>query len=133
MQTSVADKESAPAGQSPAPGITAFRYHHPAPPGFPAGVTTMKIGVNTMIWSGAFDSSIPLEAIRKAGIDGIEVPVFDATDLDNAALRRALADYGLGCTFCSVNPPGKNPISEDASIRAATLEHSSPGRRNETA
>ena len=83
----------------------------------------MKIGVNTMIWSGAFDSSIPLEAIREAGIDGIEVPVFDAADLDAAALRRALADYGLGCTFCSVNPPGKNPISEDATVRAGTLEH----------
>ena len=83
----------------------------------------MRIGVNTMIWSGAFDSSIPLEAIKKAGIDGIEVPAFDVEDLDVSALKKARADYELGCTFCSVNPPGKNPISDDASVRAATLDH----------
>ena len=83
----------------------------------------MKLGVNTMIWSGAFDSSIPLRKIKEAGLDGIEIPAFDANDVDVAALKRALSDHGLECTFCSVNPPGKNPISEDPAIRAETVEH----------
>lgn len=83
----------------------------------------MKFGVNTMIWSGAFDSSIPLEAIKSAGVDGIEIPVFDPAGLDKDALTKALSTHGLECTFCSVNPPGRNPISDDAEVRAATAEH----------
>lgn len=83
----------------------------------------MKFGVNTMIWSGAFDASIPLGKIKEAGLDGIEIPAFDAADVDVAALRWALSEYDLECTFCSVNPPGKNPISEDPAVRAETIEH----------
>ena len=83
----------------------------------------MRFGVNTMIWSGAFDSSIPLEAIKEAGIDGIEIPVFDPSDLDTVALKSALAKHELACTFCSVNPSGKNPISDDAAVRSSTVEH----------
>jgi D-psicose/D-tagatose/L-ribulose 3-epimerase len=83
----------------------------------------MKHGVNTFIWSAGFDAAIPLAAIHEAGIDGIEVPVFSAADLDVPALRKALSDYEFGCTFCSVNPPGMNPISEDADVRRKTVEH----------
>ena len=37
----------------------------------------MKFGVNTMIWSGSFNpAAIPFEKLKKADIDGIEVPVF---------------------------------------------------------
>lgn len=83
----------------------------------------MRFGVNTMIWSGAFDDSIPLAAIKEAGVDGIEVPVFNPVDLDTSALKKALADYELACTFCSVNPPGMNPIDEIDGVRAKTVEH----------
>jgi D-psicose/D-tagatose/L-ribulose 3-epimerase len=83
----------------------------------------MKFGVNTFIWSAGFDAAIPLERIREAGIDGIEVPVFDAADLDVRALKQALSDNDFGCTFCSVNPPGFNPISDDPDVRRKTVEH----------
>ena len=83
----------------------------------------MKFGVNTLIWSAAYDDSIPLERMREAGVDGIEVPVFAAADLDAAALRKALEDYELGCTFCSVNPEGRNPISDDPEVRRKTVQH----------
>jgi len=83
----------------------------------------MRFGVNTLIWSAAVDRSIPFEAIKAAGADGVEVPVFDASTLDVGFLKKMLADQALACTFCSVNPAGKNPISEDASVRSATLEH----------
>jgi D-psicose/D-tagatose/L-ribulose 3-epimerase len=83
----------------------------------------MRFGVNTLIWSAAVDRSIPFEAIKAAGADGVEVPVFDSSTLDVGFLKKMLADHALACTFCSVNPAGKNPISEDASVRAATFEH----------
>ena len=83
----------------------------------------MKFGVNTMIWSGAIDDSIPMEAIKKAALDVIEVPVFNAADVPLDTLKRSLDEFGLECTFCSVNPPGKNPISDDEAVRAETVEH----------
>ena len=83
----------------------------------------MKFGVNTMIWSGAIDDSIPMEAIKKAAIDVIEVPVFNASDVAVDSLKKSLDEFGLECTFCSVNPPGKNPISDDKAVRAETVEH----------
>lgn len=83
----------------------------------------MRFGVNTMIWSGAFDSSIPLPAIKEAGVDGIEIPVFDPAGLDVRKLQKVLRDFELGCTFCSVNPPGRNPISDDPGVRKKTLDH----------
>jgi D-psicose/D-tagatose/L-ribulose 3-epimerase len=83
----------------------------------------MRFGVNTLIWSAAVDRSIPFEAIKAAGADGVEVPVFDGATLDLGFLKKMLSDHALACTFCSVNPAGKNPISEDASVRAATFEH----------
>ena len=83
----------------------------------------MKFGVNTMIWSGAIDDSIPMEAIKNAAIDVIEVPVFNASDVSVDSLKKSLAEFDLECTFCSVNPPGKNPISDDQAVRAETVEH----------
>ncbi len=76
-----------------------------------------------MIWSGAFDASIPLEAVKKAGADGIEIPVFDPVAFDVPGFRKALAAHDLACTVCSVNPPGKNPISDDPAARAAAADH----------
>ncbi len=83
----------------------------------------MKFGVNTMIWSGAIDDSIPMEAIKNAAVDVIEVPAFSASDVPVESLKKSLDEFGLECTFCSVNPPGKNPISDDEAVRAETVEH----------
>ncbi len=84
----------------------------------------MRFGVNTFIWSGSFDPKvIPLEAIRRQGIDGIEVPCFDPQDFDVAGVLQAQKDFGLGCTICAVNPPGLNPTSDDAGVRSRSIEH----------
>ena len=83
----------------------------------------MKFGVNTMIWSGAIDESIPMEAIKNAQVDVIEVPVFSSSDVPVDFLKKPLDELNLECTFCSVNPPGKNPISNDKVVRAETVEH----------
>lgn len=84
----------------------------------------MKFGVNTLIWSGSFEPDLyPFAALKEAGVDGIEIPVFVPADLDAAAVRRTCEREGLAVHFCSVNPDGMNPISDDAAVRDRTLEH----------
>ena len=84
----------------------------------------MKFGVNTLIWSGSFEpEKYPLEALKEVGVDGIEIPVFAPTELDCAAVRRTCSENDLNVHFCCVNPEGTNPISDDAAVRARTLEH----------
>ena len=84
----------------------------------------MRFGVNTFIWAASFDpKAIPLEAIKRHGIDGIEVPLFSPQDFDVKGVKKAQRDYDLACTACSVNPPGINPTSDDAAVRARSIEH----------
>ncbi len=84
----------------------------------------MKFGVNTLIWSGSFEPDLyPFAALKEAGVDGIEIPVFVPADLDAAAVRRTCEREGMSVHFCSVNPDGMNPISDDAAVRDRTLQH----------
>lgn len=84
----------------------------------------MRFGVNTFIWAARFDPAlIPLEAIKRHGADGIEVPIFLPDDFDVAGIRNAQRDFDLECTVASVNPPGINPISNDPEVRSRSIEH----------
>ena len=84
----------------------------------------MKFGVNTMIWSGAFEpEKFPFGKMKEVGVDGIEIPVFVPTDLDTAAVRKTCEKHDLAVHFCSVNPAGMNPISDDAAVRVKTIGH----------
>lgn len=85
----------------------------------------MKFGVNTFIWTANFDrSNLPLlPAIKAAGFDGVEVPLFNPAEFAAADIRKGLADNGLECTICSVLTGGLNMISGDASVREKTCVH----------
>ncbi len=85
----------------------------------------MKFGVNTFIWTANFDrSNLPLlPAIKAAGFDGVEVPLFHPAQFAAADIRRGLADNGLECTICSILTGGLNMISEDAAVREKTRVH----------
>src|SRR5713226_978268 len=84
----------------------------------------MRFGVNTFIWAASFDPrAIPLEAIKKHGADGIEVPMFVPEEFDVEGVKRAQRDFDLQCTMCAVKPPGLNPISEDPAVRSRAIEH----------
>ena len=84
----------------------------------------MQFGVNTLIWSGDFEpDKYPLVELKEAGVSGIEIPVFVPADLDPSAVRRTCEAHDLSVHFCSVNPEGMNPISDDGSVRARTIEH----------
>jgi D-psicose/D-tagatose/L-ribulose 3-epimerase len=85
----------------------------------------MKIGVNTFIWSAAFDrSNLPLlPLIREHGFDGVEVPLFRPAEFAARDIRRGLEANGLECTICSVLVDGLSLIGDDAGIRAKTRTH----------
>ena len=81
----------------------------------------MKFGMNLLLWSGDLhDDMLPvLESLKKMGYDGVELPLFNA-DVDHwAAWGKKLDDLGLERTAVTVRGEEDNPISPDASVRAA--------------
>ena len=85
----------------------------------------MKFGVNTFIWTASFDRShfALLPRIKQAGFDGVELPLINLDQVDAPAIRRALEENELECTFCSVIPSGLSAISDDAALRSKTRRH----------
>jgi D-psicose/D-tagatose/L-ribulose 3-epimerase len=85
----------------------------------------MKFGVNTFIWSEAFDeSNLPLlPRIKSWGFDGVEVPLFQPAQFAAAAIRKGVEANGLECTVCSVLVGGLSLISDDADVRRKTRTH----------
>ncbi len=80
----------------------------------------MKFGVNTFIWTAAFDRTNLhlLPRIKAAGFDGVELPIFNPADFQAAEIGQALEDNALECTVCSVLDADSSMISEDAAARA---------------
>ncbi len=85
----------------------------------------MKFGVNTFIWTASFDRSnfALLPAIKAAGFDGVEVPLFHPSQFAAAEIRKGLAENGLECTTCSILTGGLNMLSDDAAVREKTRQH----------
>jgi D-psicose/D-tagatose/L-ribulose 3-epimerase len=83
----------------------------------------MKFGMNLLLWTGEInEQTIPvMEMIKRAGYDGVEVPLFNY-DLDYAAWGRRLDSLGLQRTAVTIRTSKDNPISPDASIRRAGIE-----------
>ncbi len=80
----------------------------------------MKIGFCMLLWTTSVGEEHKgiLEDIRATGYDGIEVPVFDGTPDDYAAIGRMLDELGLGRTAISVIPtPDMHILSDDAADR----------------
>lgn len=79
----------------------------------------VKYGVNFLLWSGSFTKeSLPL--IRKAadmGFDGVEIAIFEPSDVDVEATRDALKAAGMECTCCSILGGDRDLISDDPTIR----------------
>ncbi len=84
----------------------------------------MKLGVNTLIWSAAYDNSVEevLPRIKEEGFDGIEFPVFRAGDVSPARVRRAMDRNGLECNTVGIFVDGLSVISDDASIRNRSIQ-----------
>ena len=87
----------------------------------------MKIGMNMLLWTGhVTQEHVPvLKAIKAVGFDGVEVPVFDASDEGHYRwLGGVLDDLGLERTIVALIPDeAHSPISTDSAARAGALEH----------
>lgn len=85
----------------------------------------MKIGVSAFAWTARFEPRHLnlLPAIREKGLSGVEVPMFDPTQLAVTEIRRAFEASELECTVCAILPQGINPISPDAAVRQRSLQH----------
>jgi D-psicose/D-tagatose/L-ribulose 3-epimerase len=86
----------------------------------------MRIGFNLLLWTThVTDEHLPLlEKLRKAGYDGIEVPLFEGEVAHYRRLGQAIADEGLRATGVTVLPDqANNALSPDARSRQGALDH----------
>jgi len=86
----------------------------------------MKVGFNMLLWTThVTDDDLPLlEAIKKAGYDGVEIPIFEGDPAHFEKVGQAIKDNGLDCTSVTVIPDEEhNPVSADAGNRKAAVEH----------
>jgi len=87
----------------------------------------MKIGMNLLLWTGhVTQQHVPiLKAIKAAGFDGVEVPMFDPSDTAHYRnLAAILDDIGLERTAVALIPDVEHsPISPDATARQGGVDH----------
>lgn len=87
----------------------------------------MKIGFNLLLWSTHFvEDEFPiLEKLKTVGYDGVEVPIFDTSDLGHfEKIGAALRGLGLGCSAVTVVPDEEhNPISPNPAHRQGGVDH----------
>ena len=84
----------------------------------------MKTGMNLLLWTThVTEEHFPIIAkLKKAGFDGVEIPIFEG-DVDHyKRLRKELDNLGLGCTTVGLMTPEANPISPEANLRKAAVE-----------
>src|ERR1700732_3573779 len=88
------------------------------------GAALMKTGMNLLLWTThVTEEHFPILAkLKKAGFDGVEVPVFEGDAAHFKGIKKALANEGLGCTTVTVANEQANPISPDRSVREAAVE-----------
>jgi len=86
----------------------------------------MKAGFNMLLWTGhVTEEDFPrLEMLKKAGYDGVEIPLFGGDVAHFEKVGQAIRNNGLGCTSVTVIPDEEhNPISADAGHRKGGVEH----------
>lgn len=87
----------------------------------------MKVGINLLLWTGhVTEAQVPLlRALKQAGFDGVEIPIFDASDPGHfRRLGTILDDLGLARTVTATIPDeAHSPISSDPAVRQAGFEH----------
>jgi D-psicose/D-tagatose/L-ribulose 3-epimerase len=85
----------------------------------------MNIGVSAFAWTTHFTEKHVeiLPTLRDHGLTHFEIAMFDPASIPVSALRRAFESNELIVSVCAILPGGINPISEDASIREASIGH----------
>ena len=85
----------------------------------------MKYSMNLLLWGNQIDDKLfpTLELIKEIGFDGIEVPIFNTNPEHWFKFRKKLDDIGLSCETDTICGPDHHLISQNPSMRKATLEH----------
>jgi D-psicose/D-tagatose/L-ribulose 3-epimerase len=86
----------------------------------------MPVGFNMLLWATHVTAAhLPvLQALKDAGYDGVEVPVFEGDPGHFADLARVLDDLGLRRTAVGVVPDAaRNPMSLDPVEQRAGINH----------
>jgi D-psicose/D-tagatose/L-ribulose 3-epimerase len=86
----------------------------------------VKIGFNMLLWTAHVQPEhwAILEDIKRAGYDGVEIPVFEGEPRHYAELGRRLEELGLQSTGIGIFPSvDMNPIGAAPEQRAAALKH----------
>jgi D-psicose/D-tagatose/L-ribulose 3-epimerase len=83
----------------------------------------MKYGFNLLLWTGhVTEEHVPIfKALKKAGYDGVELPLFEGTPDHYARLGEHLDKLGLERSTVSVLGAGHNPLSPDKAQQADAL------------
>ncbi|HEV3259194.1 MAG TPA: sugar phosphate isomerase/epimerase family protein [Gemmataceae bacterium] len=84
----------------------------------------MKTGMNLLLWTTHLTNEhFPILAkLKKAGFDGVEIPIFEGDEAHYKKVRKELDNLGLRCTAVTVGDEQTNPISPDAAVREAAVE-----------
>jgi D-psicose/D-tagatose/L-ribulose 3-epimerase len=85
----------------------------------------MKTGMNLLLWTThVTEEHFPLLAkLKQAGFDGVELPIFAGDLAHYQRIDRELKNLGLRCTAVTICTRDTNPISPDAKVRQAGLNH----------
>lgn len=86
----------------------------------------MLLGFNLLLWTTHLtpDQFGLLEDLKKAGYDGVEIPLFEGTSEDYEKIGQALKDNGLRCTGVTIMPDAEHDCtSTDAAKREQALSH----------
>lgn len=86
----------------------------------------MLLGFNMLLWtSNVTEEHFPIfDALKKAGYDGIELPIFEGTPEQFEIVGKAAKDSGLRTTAVCILPDENHDcLSDDKNIQDAALGH----------
>lgn len=86
----------------------------------------MRYGFNLLLWTAHVEEEHRpiLDALKSAGYDGAEIPIFGGDPAHFEKVRGWLSEAGLAATGVGVMPGnGKDAISPDPAERAGALDH----------
>jgi D-psicose/D-tagatose/L-ribulose 3-epimerase len=84
----------------------------------------MKTSMNLLLWTGHVTAEhfALLARLKKAGFDGVEVPLFEGNLAHYKMVGEELDNHGLGCTTVTVAGADTSPISPDPKVRKAAAD-----------
>ena len=86
----------------------------------------MKTGFNLLLWTTHVTAEhVPLlESLKRAGYDGVEIPLFEGEPAHFKTLGQAIENAGLLCTTVTVLPDeAHSAISPDPKSRQGAVDH----------